>query len=147
MVDALSDFSVRYRNAHYDFRVELRDADSILLLQVGRTTLQDWRRQIDALKKGVQDRSLTPADLRGATITMSNFGSIAGRHATLIIVPPQVAILGVGRTAPQPAQAAEGSIALHRALPLSLTFDHRAITGGTAARFLRAVMTDLEGAA
>ena len=109
-------------------------------------TPQDWRRQIDAFKRGVQARSLTPADLRGATITLSNFGSIAGRHASLIVMPPQVAILGVGRAVALPVRGADGGVALHRALPLSLTFDHRAVTGGMAARFLRAVITDLENA-
>jgi 2-oxoisovalerate dehydrogenase E2 component (dihydrolipoyl transacylase) len=109
-------------------------------------TPHDWRRQIDAFKRGVQARSLTPADLRGATITLSNFGSIAGRHASLIVMPPQVAILGFGRAVALPVRGADGGLALHRALPLSLTFDHRAVTGGMAARFLRAVITDLENA-
>jgi pyruvate dehydrogenase E2 component (dihydrolipoamide acetyltransferase) len=54
-----------------------------------------------------------------------------------------VAILGAGRILARPVQAADGSIALNRALPLSLTFDHRAITGSMAARFLRAVIVDL----
>jgi len=115
-----------------------------VLRNVAGATAQDWRQKIDALKRGVQDRSLTPADLRGATITLSNFGSIAGRHASLIIMPPQVAILGVGRIAARPIQTADKSVVLHRALPLSLTFDHRAITGGMAARFLGAVIADLK---
>jgi 2-oxoisovalerate dehydrogenase E2 component (dihydrolipoyl transacylase) len=114
-----------------------------VLRDVARGTPQDWRRHIDAFKRGVEERSLAPADLRGATISLSNFGSIAGRHASLIVMPPQVAILGVGRTVAQAVQAGDG-IALHRALPLSLTFDHRAVTGGMAARFLRAVIADLE---
>jgi len=146
--DAAS-FALR-ENPNIDLGLAIDSPDGLfvpVLRDVARTIPQDWRQQIDALKRGVQDRSLAPADLRGATITLSNFGSIAGRHATLIIMPPQVAILGVGRTVVRPAKAADGSVALHRALPLSLTFDHRAITGGMAARFLRAVMTDLEGAA
>ena len=117
-----------------------------VLRDAAGATPRDWRLKIDAFKRGVQERSLTPAELRGPTITLSNFGSIAGRHASLIIMPPQVAILGVGRIAAQPLRAADGSIALHRALPLSLTFDHRAVTGGMAARFLRAVIADLMGA-
>lgn len=106
---------------------------------------EEWRRQINAFKRGVQDRSLTPSELRGATISLSNFGSIVGSHASLIIMPPQVAILGVGRTTARAVQSSNG-VVLHRALPLSLTFDHRAVTGGMAARFLRAVITDLESA-
>jgi 2-oxoisovalerate dehydrogenase E2 component (dihydrolipoyl transacylase) len=106
----------------------------------------DWRQKIDAFKRGVQERSLTPADLRAPTITLSNFGSIAGRHSSLIVMPPQVAILGAGRVAVQPVRTADGGVALHRAMPLSLSFDHRAITGGMAARFLRAVLSDLAAA-
>jgi len=107
---------------------------------------QEWRQKIEAFKRGVEDRSLSPADLGRPTITLSNFGSIAGRHAALIIMPPQVAILGAGRIVARPLRAADGSIAWHRALPLSLTFDHRAVTGGMAARFLRAVIADLTAA-
>jgi 2-oxoisovalerate dehydrogenase E2 component (dihydrolipoyl transacylase) len=114
-----------------------------VLRDVARGTPHDWRRQIDAFKRGVEERSLAPADLRGATISLSNFGSIAGRHASLIVMPPQVAILGVGRTVAH-AVPADNGITLHRTLPLSLTFDHRAVTGGMAARFLRAVIADLE---
>jgi len=107
---------------------------------------QQWRQKIDGFKRGVKERSLTPADLRHPTITLSNFGSIAGRHAALIVMPPQVAILGAGRIAATPAPTADGSIALRRALPLSLTFDHRAVTGGMAARFLRGIIADLNAA-
>lgn len=116
-----------------------------VLRDAAGATPQEWRRRIDAFKRGVADRSLTPADLRGATITLSNFGSIAGRYAALIVMPPQVAIVGAGRVTARPVRGPDGAIALHRALPLSLTFDHRAVTGGMAARFLRTVIADLVG--
>jgi 2-oxoisovalerate dehydrogenase E2 component (dihydrolipoyl transacylase) len=114
-----------------------------VLRDMGRSRPEDWRRQIDVAKKGVLDRSLAPADLRGATITLSNFGTIAGQYAALIVMPPQVAILGAGRISEWPTQSAN-SPGVRRTLPLSLTFDHRAVTGGEAARFLRAVIADLE---
>jgi 2-oxoisovalerate dehydrogenase E2 component (dihydrolipoyl transacylase) len=114
-----------------------------VLRDVVGTSAGNWRGQIDALKRGVEERSLMPEDFRRPTITLSNFGSIAGSHASLIVMPPQVAILGAGQFADRPVRAADGSITLHRALPLSLTFDHRAVTGGMAARFLRAVIADL----
>ena len=117
-----------------------------VLRAVERGTPQEWRRQIDALKKGVQDRSLMPDALRGATITLSNFGMIVGLQASLIVVPPQVAIVGAGRIFLQSATTKD-EIELHRAIPLSLTFDHRAVTGGMAARFLKAAIEDLEKAA
>jgi 2-oxoisovalerate dehydrogenase E2 component (dihydrolipoyl transacylase) len=145
--DAAS-FSLR-ENPTIDLGLAIDAPDGLfvpVLRDVARASPQDWRRKIDAFKRSVQERSLTPADLRAPTITLSNFGSIAGCHASLIVVPPQVAILGAGRTAVRPVQGADGSVALHRALPLSLTFDHRAVTGGMAARFLRAVIADLTGA-
>lgn len=114
-----------------------------VLRDVGRSTSAAWRAQIDAVKSKVQTRSLAPADLRGPTLTLSNFGTLAGRHAALIIVPPQVAILGAGRIGDRAVRTA-GPPAVHRFLPLSLSFDHRAVDGGQAARFLRAVITDLE---
>ncbi len=114
-----------------------------VLRDAARGNPQEWRTQIDVFKIGVQERSLAPADFRGATISLSNFGLIAGRHATLIVMPPQVAILGVGRAKAQAVQSSDG-ISLHQMLPLSLTFDHRAVTGGMAARFMRAVISNLE---
>ena len=133
-------------NPQIDLGLAIDSPDGLfvpVLRDVGRTGPADWRRQIDAFKTGVRKRSLAPADLRNPTITLSNFGTIAGQHAALVIVPPQVAILGAGRITER-AVRSETGLGLHRMLPLSLTFDHRAITGGEAARFLRAVMADLE---
>jgi pyruvate dehydrogenase E2 component (dihydrolipoamide acetyltransferase) len=81
--------------------------------------------------------------LRGATITLSNFGMIGGRFANLIVVPPQVAIVGAGRIDDR-MLVRDGTPAVRRVLPLSLTFDHRVVTGGEAARFLMALKSDLE---
>jgi 2-oxoisovalerate dehydrogenase E2 component (dihydrolipoyl transacylase) len=100
------------------------------------------RHELDRLTAAARARSLAPADLRGATITLSNFGMLAGRHAALVILPPQVAIVGAGRIAPRAVPSPKGAVFRH-ALPLSLTFDHRAATGGDAARFLAAMIDDL----
>ena len=104
---------------------------------------QSWRQRVEGAKTGVRDRTLVPEDFRGATITLSNFGMIVGQHASLIIMPPQVAILGAGRITDRLSRAT-GNLMVHRTLPLSLSFDHRAVTGGEAARFLHAVIVDLE---
>jgi pyruvate dehydrogenase E2 component (dihydrolipoamide acetyltransferase) len=98
---------------------------------------------IDHYKKAVRDRSLSPTDMQGTTITLSNFGMIAGRYATPIIVPPAVAILACGRTREVPI-VRDGKIVIGRLMPLSLTFDHRAVTGGEATRFLGAVLQALK---
>jgi len=100
--------------------------------------------ELEQLVAKARERSLSPETLRGATITLSNFGAIGGRYASPMVVPPQVAILGAGRILRSPVVTAEGDVAAHRVLPLSLTFDHRAATGGEAARFLMALKRDLE---
>lgn len=104
---------------------------------------QQLRQLIEEYKQQVQTRSIDPKHLKGATITLSNFGKFAGRFASPIIVPPQTAILAVGRLY-QNAIVHEGKLRAHRMLPLSLTFDHRAITGGEATRFLGAVIGALQ---
>ena len=90
----------------------------------------------------VGNRSLEVGDLHNATITLSNFGTIGGRFASLVVVPPQVAIVGAGRISAR-VVARDGRPCVRRILPLSLTFDHRAVTGGEAARFLAALIEDL----
>lgn len=114
-----------------------------VLRDVARRKAADLRRGLEALKRDVETRRIPVEELRGATITLSNFGVIAGRHATLVVVPPQVAIVGAGRIGPR-VLAIGGTPAVRRVLPLSLTFDHRAVTGGEAARFLAALVADLE---
>jgi 2-oxoisovalerate dehydrogenase E2 component (dihydrolipoyl transacylase) len=103
------------------------------------------RSNLDALKQAARDRTLTPADLLGATITLSNFGMLAGRQAALVVMPPQIAIIGAGRIG-LAAVSVNGEICLHHFLPLSLTFDHRVVSGGEAARFLRAMIEMLRQA-
>jgi len=104
---------------------------------------QELRQCIDTFKTAVQNRSVAAEDLKGATFTLSNFGKFAGRFASPIIVPPTVAILAVGRTYESPV-ASQGKIEAHRLLPLSLSFDHRAVTGGEATRFLGVVIEALQ---
>jgi pyruvate dehydrogenase E2 component (dihydrolipoamide acetyltransferase) len=114
-----------------------------VLRNIAERDAADLRRGIEAMKKDVRARKVPVAELRGQTITLSNFGMFAGHFAALVIVPPQVAILGAGRITERPV-VADGKLAAHRILPLSLTFDHRAVTGGEAARFLKAAIEDLE---
>jgi 2-oxoisovalerate dehydrogenase E2 component (dihydrolipoyl transacylase) len=114
-----------------------------VLRNVAAREAADLRRGIERMKADVRARAVPVAELRGQTITLSNFGMFAGRFAALVIVPPQVAILGAGRIKPA-AVVVDGRLLAHRMLPLSLTFDHRAVTGGEAARFLAAAIADLE---
>ncbi len=114
-----------------------------VLRDIGRRDAVELKRGLERLKADVRQRTIPLGELRGQTITLSNFGTVGGQHAELVVVPPQVAILGVGRMTEQ-VVAADAAPAIHRVLPLSLTFDHRAVTGAEAARFLRAVIAELE---
>ncbi len=105
----------------------------------------ELRAKINEYKISVKDRSIAGADMQGATVTLSNFGTITGRYATPIIVPPAVAILGCGRSRATPV-VHDGQLKPGRVMPLSLTFDHRAATGGEATRYLGAVVAYLQNA-
>ncbi len=112
---------------------------------VGKRSAAELRADVDRLKRGARDRTVAPEDLRDFTFMLSNFGMIAGRYATPVVVPPAVAILGAGKLS-HDVIAVMGGIEAHLRMPLSLTFDHRCVTGGEAARFLAALIQDLERA-
>lgn len=109
----------------------------------GKRSDAELRTMINEFKQSVGNREITADKLKGATITLSNFGKFAGRFASPIIVPPMVAILAVGRLYQGVVPAGE-KIEVHNILPLSLSFDHRAVTGGEATRFLGSVIQSLQ---
>jgi pyruvate dehydrogenase E2 component (dihydrolipoamide acetyltransferase) len=114
-----------------------------VLRDVANRAPDDLRRGLNAMREAVRKRTIPPEELRGHTITLSNFGTFGGRYADPVVVPPTVAILGAGRTRPM-VVAYKGEMVIHPIMPLSLSFDHRAVTGGEACRFLMAVIQDLE---
>jgi pyruvate dehydrogenase E2 component (dihydrolipoamide acetyltransferase) len=103
---------------------------------------QELRKAIEELKVAVHNRTIAPERLQPGSIVLSNFGKFAGRYATPVVVPPTVAIIGVGALRQAPC-VHEGELTVGRILPLSLTFDHRAVTGGEATRFLGYIMEAL----
>lgn len=105
----------------------LRDADKKSLLEIAR--------ELAAIAEKARDRRLGPDDMKGGTFTISNQGAIGGGHFTPIINKPEVAILGLGRTTPKPVVTAGGAIEARPLMPLTVSYDHRIIDGGAAARF------------
>ncbi|MGA8262785.1 MAG: dihydrolipoamide acetyltransferase family protein [Arenicellales bacterium] len=101
------------------------------------------RSGLEAMKKAIQARNVPPEEMRSYSFTLSNFGTMGGRYASPVVVPPTVAILGAGAIRPAVVPV-DGRPAVHRILPLSLTFDHRCVTGGEATRFLMAAIHDLQ---
>ncbi len=113
-----------------------------VLNDVANRSPEELRSAINKMKDDIVNRTAPPEELRGATITLSNVGSIAGKYSSPVVLPPTVAILASGRIREE-VKAINGEAKVRKIIPLSLTFDHRAVTGGEAARFLAAVMEDL----
>src|SRR4051812_19907049 len=114
-----------------------------VLRNVGERDMEDVRSGLAELVRDARARRIPPEELRGHTITLSNYGTIAGRYASPVVVPPTVAIVGAGRIR-DAVVAVDGAPAVRRVVPLSLTFDHRAVSGGEAGRFLGAMIVDLQ---
>lgn len=133
--------------AKVDLGIAVDSAEGGLFVPVLRNVAErdpsDLRAGLNKMRADIDSRRIPPDELRGATITLSNFGMIAGRYAAPIVLPPTVAILGAGRIRRAIVADDEGRPVARRMLPLSLTFDHRVVTGGEAARFLGAVIADL----
>jgi len=138
----------RFLVAHIDLAIAV-DTPGGLIVPVVRNIENkspDELRAAIALQKEAAHRRSTPAeDLRDFTLMLSNFGTLAGRYGIPLVVPPAVAILGAGKVR-EDAVVVGGVVQAHRRMPLSLSFDHRCITGGEACRFLAAVIADLEKA-
>ena len=100
-----------------------------------RLTLSEIQELINLRRSEAVKRELRIGYLRGGTFTVSNYGSIGGTYGRPMILPPQVAILGLGRIHQAPV-AGEGRLAVAAILPLSLVFDHRVCDGSYAVRFL-----------
>ena len=136
----------RLLHEHIDLGLAMDTRDGLfvpVLRDAGNRKEADLRAGLEDMKRDVAARTVPPAELRGQTITLSNFGMIGGRYATLIVMPPQVAIVGAGRITREP-RVIDGEIRSCRILPISLTFDHRAVVGAEATRFLMAVIQNLE---
>ena len=135
----------RTLHPHVDIGIAVDTDDGLFVPALRNADVLDGagiRAAIKRLRTQVEDRSIPASELSGYTISLSNFGMFAGRYATPVVVPPTVAIVGAGKLS-HDVVAVMGGIEVHRRMPLSLTFDHRAATGGEAARFLKALLDDL----
>jgi pyruvate dehydrogenase E2 component (dihydrolipoamide acetyltransferase) len=105
----------------------IRDADKKSVLELSK--------ELEQLAQKARDRKVTVEELKGGTFTITNQGAIGGAHFTPIINKPEVAILGLGRGAMKPV-ARDGKVEVRMLTPLGLSYDHRVIDGGEAARFM-----------
>jgi len=144
MLNATLDEDLRHLRLKHDYHIGIAtDTPDGLIVPVIRHVDQKniltLARELQQLATLARERRIPLADLRGGTFTISNYGAIGGLFATPMLHLPQVAILGVGRLVDKPV-VHQGEIVIRTVLPLSLTFDHRAMDGAHAQRFLNEVM-------
>jgi pyruvate dehydrogenase E2 component (dihydrolipoamide acetyltransferase) len=104
----------------------IRNADKKSLLELSQ--------EVNALAEKARDRKLSLEEMQGGTFSISNQGGIGGAHFTPIVNKPEVAILGLGRGALKPVVRG-GKVEPRLMMPIAISYDHRVIDGGTAARF------------
>ncbi|XP_057664884.1 lipoamide acyltransferase component of branched-chain alpha-keto acid dehydrogenase complex, mitochondrial [Diorhabda carinulata] len=100
--------------------------------------------EIQRLLKNGKEAKFSPTDLTGGTFTLSNIGSIGGTHLKPVILPPQVAIMAIGRSKILPRYDGGGNLVAREVAAVSASADHRIIDGATMARFVTDVKTQLE---
>jgi pyruvate dehydrogenase E2 component (dihydrolipoamide acetyltransferase) len=113
----------------------IRDADKKSISQIAK--------ELATLSQKARDRKLSLDDMSGGVFSITNLGGIGGTSFTPIVNQPEVAILGLSRTAVEPLWQ-DDKFVPRPMLPLSLSYDHRVIDGADAARFLRFVADALE---
>lgn len=113
----------------------LRNADQMSIAEIAKA--------LGSLADSVRESRFSLADLQGSTFTISNLGSVGGTYSTPIINTPEVAILLLGRSRKMPV-VVNDQVAVRLMMPLSLSYDHRLVDGGTAARFLNSVIELLQ---
>jgi pyruvate dehydrogenase E2 component (dihydrolipoamide acetyltransferase) len=105
-----------------------------VIRDVDKKSMLDLAKELEQLAAKARDRKISADEMKGGTFTISNQGAIGGAHFTPIINLPEVAILGLGRGAKQ-AVVRDDKVEVRLLTPIALSYDHRVIDGGTAARF------------
>ena len=100
--------------------------------------------ELSEMAQKTRERKISPADMQGGSMTISNVGVMGGTGFTPIVNPPEVAILGVARSSVEPIYNSDGQLEPRTMMPLSLSYDHRLIDGADGARFLRWVCEALQ---
>ncbi len=133
-----------FHNAHIGVAVDTKAGLMVPTVSyANRMSLRQISQTAKELAKACQDGKATPQMLAGATFTTTNLGALRVESFTPVIAPPQTAILGIG-CIDYKARPENGQFVHYPAISLSLTFDHRAVDGAPAARFLKALCENLE---
>jgi pyruvate dehydrogenase E2 component (dihydrolipoamide acetyltransferase) len=111
--------------------------------EADQKSLLDLAVELESLTQKAKTRKLPAGEMKGGTFTISNQGAIGGAHFTPIVNIPEVAILGIGRGKTKPVVTDNG-IEPRMMMPLCLSYDHRIIDGGSAARFITMLVDQIE---
>lgn len=141
MGDSIRSFS----NVHLGFAVDTpRGLMVPTIKNANHLTIEGLSAKMKDLAAACQKGNIDPTALQGATFTMTNLGGFGIEMFTPVLNPPQAGILGVNTITQQPAQLEDGIFGFIPKIGLSLTFDHRALDGAPAARFLQEVKKEVE---
>ncbi len=134
---------------HHNIGVAMATKDGLIvpvIKDVQNLSLFELTAVYEALMEKAKSGKLTPGDMRGSTISVTNFGPLGGRFATPILNYPESAIVGIAKIRKQPA-VINDALTIRDTLNLSFTFDHRIIDGQTAAFFCNKLISLLENPA
>ena len=141
MGDSIRSFS----NVHLGFAVDTPRGLMVPTVQnANHLTIEGLSAKMKELAEACQKGSINPETLQGATFTMTNLGGFGIEMFTQVLNPPQAGILGVNTIIQQPSMLEDGTFGFIPKIGLSLTFDHRALDGAPAARFLQAVAQEIK---
>ena len=143
-VDMANDAIVFKKYIHIGVAVDTPNGLLVPVIRdVDRKTITEIAVELAQVSQKARDKKLTLDEMAGGVLSVTNLGGIGGTAFTPIINQPEVAILGLSRTATAPVWKGAGFVP-REMLPLSLSYDHRVIDGADAARFLRFVAEALE---
>ena len=108
-----------------------------MIKNANEKSIKKLAKELTILSRKARAKKLLPVDMEGGCFTISSLGGIGGTYFTPIVNPPEVAILGISRSADQPVFM-EGKFRRRLILPFALSYDHRVIDGAAAARFTTA---------
>jgi len=131
---------------YYNIGIAVDTEDGLFVPVVKGADAKDIKtiaKDIEKLANDARSRKVNLMDLKGGSFSVSNLGSVGVEFFTPIINYPESAILGIGRVMEKPV-ARNGKIEIRKALPLSLTYDHRIVDGAQAARFMKDLIEKLE---
>jgi pyruvate dehydrogenase E2 component (dihydrolipoamide acetyltransferase) len=145
-LDSTGDNLVLKRYYHIGIAVDTPEGLVVPVMRdVDRKGIWELAGELTAMSQRARDQKLTPADVQGASFTISSLGGIGGTAFSPIVNAPEVAILGVARASLRPVYR-DGQFVPRLILPFSLSYDHRANDGAQAARFtthLRELLADI----